>query len=506
MRNADYPAYDWEGPLTVHFFTGRSMTQRLAFWALQQDERAIAIFQLCLFWGTALLAQRALRTPRARLRNFSVAAAIALAATSFNLGLASLWVIPAPMFLVLLGALALVLVRAARGAGGRFWIALVGVPFVFSKNLAPPMALACLAVYAAYRFDAGRVRRLRTWLHVIASPEMLVAVAAIGAAVLTQRYDTSLELNAANNVFRRVLPDPALTAHFEAEHGLPSDPLRDVLRGRNVLAKLRGKPIYRVDPDTGNYELIDVGPLSRWLVTSGEPEYVRHLALHPLEALSWVRAGLRERLGAGGVHALAEQTATHPVPPAAARYNSRAYGGDRGGDVFDEARYLEQNPDVAGAVRDGRIASGWEHYRRFGRAEGRAAGGVAPVALPAGLLGGDPLAGLAAVAARVGFCNPELHLLAVVALLVVARRNPHLPGVLLAAILVAAALPGLELAILMEALGDARHLAVPTSALSLGLGAAILEVLVRRAHPIPANVSLSEASAAGTASIRPENR
>lgn len=38
---------------------------------------------------------------------------------------------------------------------------------------------------------------------------------------------------------------------------------------------------------------------------------------------------------------------------------------------FDEAFYLRQNPDVAGAVADGRLASGYDHYIRYGRREGR---------------------------------------------------------------------------------------------------------------------------------------
>lgn len=38
---------------------------------------------------------------------------------------------------------------------------------------------------------------------------------------------------------------------------------------------------------------------------------------------------------------------------------------------FDEPTYLRQNPDVAALVADGVHASGYEHYLRFGRSEGR---------------------------------------------------------------------------------------------------------------------------------------
>lgn len=39
--------------------------------------------------------------------------------------------------------------------------------------------------------------------------------------------------------------------------------------------------------------------------------------------------------------------------------------------AFNEAAYLEMNPDVAAAVRDHRFESGRSHYERFGRNEGR---------------------------------------------------------------------------------------------------------------------------------------
>lgn len=42
-------------------------------------------------------------------------------------------------------------------------------------------------------------------------------------------------------------------------------------------------------------------------------------------------------------------------------------------DEFDEDWYLGVNPDVAKAVQDGRLKSGWDHYVQYGRAEGRRA-------------------------------------------------------------------------------------------------------------------------------------
>lgn len=40
-------------------------------------------------------------------------------------------------------------------------------------------------------------------------------------------------------------------------------------------------------------------------------------------------------------------------------------------ETFDERCYLAVNPDVARAVEAGKIASGWAHFKKFGRIEGR---------------------------------------------------------------------------------------------------------------------------------------
>jgi SAM-dependent methyltransferase len=40
-------------------------------------------------------------------------------------------------------------------------------------------------------------------------------------------------------------------------------------------------------------------------------------------------------------------------------------------DTFDEGGYLAANPDVADVVRQGKLKSGWAHFRKFGRVEGR---------------------------------------------------------------------------------------------------------------------------------------
>ena len=46
------------------------------------------------------------------------------------------------------------------------------------------------------------------------------------------------------------------------------------------------------------------------------------------------------------------------------RYRGRGF-------AFNERAYLFCNPDVLRAVRRGQMRSGWQHYQRYGRYEGR---------------------------------------------------------------------------------------------------------------------------------------
>ncbi len=52
-------------------------------------------------------------------------------------------------------------------------------------------------------------------------------------------------------------------------------------------------------------------------------------------------------------------------------FGPRRGGRNRGDYAFDEREYLRCNPDVRRAIVNGQATSGVDHYRLFGRREGR---------------------------------------------------------------------------------------------------------------------------------------
>src|SRR5262249_7707604 len=146
------------------------------------------------------------------------------------------------------------------------------------KNTAPAIVLSELAVYALARVRFRNVAK--PTIQAVTAPALLVATALISMWV-TRARDTSIGLNTANNVMQRGLGDDRKMSHFHARHGMPAGADVAELRGRNVLAKLDGRRLFRVNDRTNNYELMPGGDaLLSWVSERGFGEYWTHLIFH----------------------------------------------------------------------------------------------------------------------------------------------------------------------------------------------------------------------------------
>lgn len=465
----------WNAPISAAYFTGRSLTTRVLFSLCRQDPRTIAVAHLAcaalLGMGAYVLgSERA--SPRAK---FLLGVAIALLATSFNSSFGTIALIPEPVFLYLAIAFPLVVIFA-RGRLRTPLILGVGALAIFSKNTAPGIVLSELGAYAAVRvrkvdFSSFSLRAL--------VPYAAVAGLAILSMVVTRTWDTSVQINAANNIFRRVLLYPALVAHFQERHGMPRSRAVDALKGQYVMAQLDGRAIFRVNRDTRNYELVPGGDaFLQWVATKAFGEYVRHLIFHE-PVTTWVELdrALTDLYAPSTVAVLSHYVVSHAVDKKAASENAKMLlGHDYDAQPFDDKYYLATNPDAAEAVQRRAIASARAHYELYGKLQGRRANAADPgLALPNGLLRFDPVGTLTRVFATVRLNRLWILCALILASGYAARRFPMRRGFAFSCVLLVGSLSGFFVGYFGDALELERH--VWAHVITLTLAFSVLTVV-----------------------------
>jgi hypothetical protein len=471
----DSATYLWRAPITLAFFTSRGLTQRALYALVGNQPRAAALVQLACAALVVGAMHGLLRDRGKRLANVVLAAIVALFATSFDFLLGNV-VLDADCIALYTGLGFPFVLVLSRGRARPFLVAATGIVAVFARNTAPAILFVEMAVFAVAVASAERVRREGPALGVVATVAL--------ASALIARQDTSLGINAANDVFQRVLPDAALVEHFHTTHGLPDSESIAALRGKTVVDRLDGRALFRTNWRTRSPVLVPgEDAFLLWVASRGFREYWTHLLVHtPFTTVATFATALAELQSRVTVQIRADYAESRANDAAAAKHNARVLLGDAYHDApdFDEGFYLVHNLDVAAAVRRGALPSGRFHYDHFGRAEGRLAnaGDAAQRRIPPGLLGFDPLAEVTAFFAALRLSRlPALLVLLAVAL-VVARRAPEAPCFLLAAVLLAGGLAGFFLGYFGDAMDVERHVSVPVLTLTIAqcvlLGAALL--------------------------------
>jgi hypothetical protein len=109
-------------------------------------------------------------------------------------------------------------------------------------------------------------------------------------------------------------------------------------------------------------------------------------------------------------------------------------------------------------VPRGALASGRDHYERFGRQEGRPANGDEGTrSLPEGLLGADPLATITGMLASAGLRRLEVLLLVTLAVFSGVRLRPNDRSLLITFVLLAGSLVGFFLGFFGDGMEYDRH-------------------------------------------------
>lgn len=272
LRPVEFPdafAYLWRAPFSLHYLTGRSLTQRVMYTLLGNDALVIANAQLALYLLAAACVFVALRR-RHVLLDLVVAVAVAGLFSSYALNVIATDVMPEPVHIALLLVFHVALFTPLGAAHPSLLLA-AGVPFVFSRNTAPYFVLVQLGLFLLLGGWRAPRRALR--------PVAVLAVLAFAAIGLMWRFDSSLHLNVVNSVYQHVFPDPAVTEHFRVRAGMPVGPFVERCRGQDVMSPcLDGRPVFRVRDESRSYELTDDSHgFLDWVRRRGRQAWTRYL-------------------------------------------------------------------------------------------------------------------------------------------------------------------------------------------------------------------------------------
>jgi hypothetical protein len=270
LHPVEYPdafAYLWRQPFNVHYLWGRSLTQRAIFTLAANNPAIIVAVQLACYLGSALLVYLCLCKEGAPVRNLVVGVLIALAYSSYTLNVSAVAVNAEPILISLVICVPC-LIALYWGRYRRALLLSLGTAFILAKNVAPYAYLVLIVTWLVTMVKGAE--------RVAVLPHTALIVLALIRIVTTNRYDTSLHVNALNNVYARVFPDTQITAHFHREYGMPVGPFVQHCRGKQAGVPCFGYPILTLDPESGNYALLqDEYGFTDWIKRRGQRSYVR---------------------------------------------------------------------------------------------------------------------------------------------------------------------------------------------------------------------------------------
>ncbi len=289
---ADSYAYLWRRSFNWHFFTGRCLTQRTVFHYLcESNLRTIVAVQLAAFAGSAVLIYALLRRHVGLMVRLGLAAAIAFIFTSYTLNIHSIVVSSEPLFIAI--ALVFPLVVFLWPHDTRHWAVLAfGILFIFSKNVAPFMAMGI--VILAVVSDAIHRRHFPTIRMLIVYA--VLGVFAIISMVITQKWDRAVDLNTLNNICQRVLTDEETTAYFIEHYGMPEGAYIQQVRGGGSGSQIDRKRLYTVLPETMNFKLReDRYGFIEWVENDARGAFTHYMfVVQPMKTLKELLAGFHD--------------------------------------------------------------------------------------------------------------------------------------------------------------------------------------------------------------------
>ena len=223
---ADSFRYLWENGSTFAYFTNSSLTIRLIYTFAENNLNLICQIQLALVAIAQLSIYRYLKNDKP-FNNIAISAILII----FSLSHHSRWLVDYAMSDSLFISLFFIFLStyfcSSKNDSSirKFTTILITTIFIFSRNLGPYIVLLTIPLITILNF------RYQKYSPLVIVASILISISAIS---ITNKFDTSTELNAANNITIRILPDENKTKLFHELYGMPIGPFVKTCAGGSI--------------------------------------------------------------------------------------------------------------------------------------------------------------------------------------------------------------------------------------------------------------------------------
>jgi hypothetical protein len=262
-------AYLWNQPFSLYYLTGRSLFQRVIYTILNNDLKLISIVHLLFFLSTELLLYFLLVQGRKTVFKVITAVLLCFAFSAYTFNISAIIISAEPMFICLIIAVPGI-IALYRGKYRYGVIFLSSLLLIFSKNVAPYflVLLLCVWLITSRKQLAGKDWGLVGTLTVIA----------LGQVMVTNLFDTSININVLNNLYRRIFGNETAVQIFHTKYQMPVGDFVNNCKGEWVGVPCLGFDVVFVNKETLNYDLhTDPDGLVPWIKNKGQNTYLRYL-------------------------------------------------------------------------------------------------------------------------------------------------------------------------------------------------------------------------------------
>jgi len=267
--------YLWPSDISAEFFIGGSLSFRSLAYLLGNHPLAITSTVLMCFLAAETSLFNTFKGTR-YLTNCLFALGIAvLFDSSFILGIHQK--VSPKGFFVAMHLLFITSLFRANGGFSSILAFIIGLIFVLSRNVAPYIVIASVVAYTPFIWS----RKHQPKIFSLLLPLIIVSII---AANFTREQDSSVQMNAANNMLARVIDHPDLLKKFVSSYGMPPGPYIEACQNyvtpSTVVACFEHTALATSDMSTFSYTLLDdPWGFSEWVKKHGAESWQDHLLL-----------------------------------------------------------------------------------------------------------------------------------------------------------------------------------------------------------------------------------